>query len=551
MRRLLPILAAVVSVTAAAAQPPTPATLATPATPATTSGIIRGRVVGADGRPVKQVVVRVLGTTVRMQRGGLTDENGRYELKDLAGDTYTITINHSRFFAIDTARRTPSAGKRVTLRNGEVLEHVDIVVSRTSAITGRVTDEDGEPVEGAQVQALQLRFANGRRQLIEGGRSRGTNDLGQFRLYGMQPGQYVISVMPATTGTNRLPGYALTYYPGTPVVAEAQFVVVEIGHDRENVDVRLSPGRNARVSGVAIAVDSRPFNGSVILANSQRSGGLSAPPRQLPVQADSTFDIPNVPPGEYVLQTFVLTGDQDGQFAMQYVTVGDQDVKGVTLRASRGSNLAGRITLEGDASDVKPSAFSMMPFPADFDLAPMTGNGYRAQIRADRTFDMKGLFGPTRLNLSGAPAGWMIKTVRSGGIEVTDTPLMFGRPNQSLDDLEVVLTNRSGSVSGTVADARGQAVTDFVVIVFATDHDRWYRESRFLKYALAEPDGSFDVRALPAAEYFVAAVDWMQPSPGFGEWQDPEILDALSRRASRVTLTDGQRVQLSLKLVPR
>jgi len=527
-----------------------PAAAQTPA-PVTATGIIRGRVVGADGRPVKQVVVRVLGTTVRMQRGGLTDENGRYELKDLAGDIYTITINHSRFFAIDTARRTPSAGKRVTLRSGEILERVDIIVSRTSAITGRVTDEDGEPVEGAEVQPLQLQFVSGHRQLMEGGRSRRTNDLGQFRLYGLQPGQYVITAMPATAGTNPLPGYALTYYPGTPAVAEAHFVVVEIGRDRENVDVRLSPGRNARVSGMAIAADNRPFNGSLILANSQRSGGLSAPPRQLPVQADGTFDIWNVPPGEYVLQTFVVTGDRDGQFAMQYVTVGDEDVKGVALRAFRGSNLAGRITLEGDASDVKPSAFSIMPFPADFDLAPMTGNGYRAQIRADWTFDMKGLFGPTRLNLSGAPAGWMITAVRSGGIDVTDTPLIFGRPNQSLDDLEVVLTNRSSSVSGTVADARGQAITDSVVIVFATDNTRWYRESRFLRYALAEPDGSFDVRGLPAAEYFVAAVDWMQPSPGFGEWQDPEVLEALARRASRVTLADGQRAHLALKLVPR
>ena len=129
--------------------------------------------------------------------------------------------------------------------------------------------------------------------------------------------------------------------------------------------------------------------------------------------------------------------------------------------------------------------------------------------------------------------------------------MMFGRPNQSLDDVEIVVTNRASSIAGTVSDAKSQPVADYVVIAFSTDRDRRYRESRFLKYTLAEPDGSFTVRGLPAGDYFVAAVDWMQPSPGFGEWQDPEILDALSRRASRVTLTDGQRVQLALKLVPR
>jgi hypothetical protein len=117
--------------------------------------------------------------------------------------------------------------------------------------------------------------------------------------------------------------------------------------------------------------------------------------------------------------------------------------------------------------------------------------------------------------------------------------------------VEIVVTNRSASVSGTASDARGQPLTDYTVVVFAVNKDRWYRESRLLKYAIAEPDGSFSIRGLPAAEYFVAAVDWMEPSPGFGDWQDPEILEALARRATRVTLRDGQRVQLALKLVPR
>jgi len=511
--------------------------------------VIRGRVVGVDGRPVKQVVVRALGTTVQMQRGAMTDENGRYELKDLAADTYTIVINHSRFFAIDAVRRIATDGRRVRLGRGEILERVDIAVSPTSAITGRVTDEEGEPVEGAQVQALQLRFVNGRRQLMEGARVRATNDLGQYRLYGLQPGQYVISVMPATAGTNRLPGYPLAYYPGTPTLAEAQFVAVEIGRDVSNVDVRLSPGRTARVSGVALAVDGRPLSGGLIFAGSQRSGGLTAPPRLIDPQPDGTFTIANVAPGEYVLQSFMSM--QGSQFGSVFVTVGDQDLKDVTLRAMEGSNVTGRVTIEGESADLRP-AFTITPFPTDFDRAPMMVNTSRASVRSDGTFTMNGLYGPLLFRLGpGAPPDWMIKAVRNGASDVTDTPLMFGRPNQSIDDLEIVLTSRAASISGSVSDGRSQPVTDYLVIVFATSEKRWYRESRFLKYARAEPDGSFAVRGLPAGDYFVAAVDWMQPSPGFGEWQDPEVLEALGRRASRVTLMDGERVQLALKLVPR
>ena len=545
MPRLLATAAFLIAIAPVAAQTPPPA-------PSEATAIIRGRVVGADGRPVKQVVVRALGATVRMQRGGLTDEDGRFELKDLAADTYTITINNSRYFAVDAARGTPSAGKRVTLGRGEVLERIDVAVSRTSAITGRVTDEDGEPVQGAQVQPLRLAFVSGRRQVMEAGRPRTTDDLGQYRLYGLQPGRYLVSVRAATAGTYSLPGYPLAYYPGSPALADAQLVAVGVGSDVPGIDVRLSPGRAARISGIALRADGGPLAGGLVLANSQRSGGLLGPPRTFSTQTDGSFEISGVGPGEYVLQSRAFMGDQPSEFATTFVSVGGEDVKGVTLRASPGSSVAGRITVEGDASAIKPSAIRIWPFPSDVDLAPMIGNGYRATVGSDRTFAMKGLFGPLLFRLGGSePEGWMIKSVRSGATDITDTPIMFGRPNQSIDDLEIVVTNRSASVTGSVSDARGRSVADYSVIVFAVDKDRWFRESRFLKYAAAAPDGSFEVRGLPAADYFVAAVDWMDPSSGFGEWLDPEILEALARRAIRVTLKDAQRVQLGLKLIPR
>jgi hypothetical protein len=545
MTRLITAVVFVIAAISVAAQTTAPASSAATA-------IIRGRVVGADGRPVKQVVVRVLGATARMQRGSLTDENGRFELKDLVADTYTISINRSGYFTIDPVRRRTIPGKRVTIGDGEVLERVEVVAARTSAIEGRVTDEDGEPIEGADVQPMQVRFVNGHRQLMEGARPRRTNDLGQFRLYGVEPGEYVIVVQPPTAGVNRLPGYPLTYFPGTPAIAEAQVVTVSIGRDAQNVDVRLSPGRVARISGIALTVDGRPLTNGLVLANSQRSGGLAGPPRTVPLQADGSFEIAGVGPGEYVLQSRAFMGDQQSEFASAFLSVGDEDIKGVTLRALAGSTVTGRITVEDDTSNVKPSAFRIWPVPSDFDLAPIIGNGYRAPVNPDWTFSIKGLYGPLFFRLGGGePDGWMIKSVRSGATDVTDTPLMFGRPNQLLDDLEIVVTNRAAAVTGSVSDARGQPIADYAVILFAVDNARWFRESRFLKYAIAQPDGSFSVRGLPAAEYFVAAIDWMQPSPGSGEWQDPEILEALAQRATRVTLRDGQRVQLALKLVPR
>ena len=130
-----------------------------------------------------------------------------------------------------------------------------------------------------------------------------------------------------------MPGYPLTYYPGSPAPADAQLVEVDVGTDVQGADVRISAGRTAHISGVAFDAGSRPWKGELILAHSQRSGGLSAPPRLLAVQADGTFTIASVGPGEYVLQTRTFMGSEDAQFASAFVAVGDQDVKDVTLAA--------------------------------------------------------------------------------------------------------------------------------------------------------------------------------------------------------------------------
>jgi hypothetical protein len=517
------------------------------ATRALSSASIRGRVVTTDSRLLRQTVVRAIGSNTGMQRGAMTDSEGRFELENLIADTYTITINRNGHLTVDSTARHPVPGKRVTLRDGEALERVDVLVARSPVIAGQVTDEDGEPIEAAEVNALQLLSVNGRQQLIPVSLATSTDCLGQFRLSVLRPGQYAISVTPASQGAMWLPGYPTTFFPGTVSVTEAQLVEVDIGRDAENVVVRLSPGRTARITGTVISADGHPFGGSLILFNSQRSGGIASLPRIVDVERDASFDIPNVSPGEYVIQPLVFTGDGNGQFGWQYVTVGTDDVKGVTVRLSKGSTVAGRIDIDDDGSSPRPGAFSIAPFPADFDRAPIVENGYRSRMKTDGTFEMPGVFGPTRLVLD-APGGWMIKSIRSGATDLTDRPLMASKPNQSLDDLEIVVTNRSASLSGAVVDARGRAVTEYTVIAFATDSDRWYSQSRFLKFATPEPDGSFELRGLPTAEYFVAAVEPMLATPGSGQWQDPAFLAQLARRAVRVTLTEGQPSTLTLTI---
>jgi hypothetical protein len=134
------------------------------------------------------------------------------------------------------------------------------------------------------------------------------------------------------------------------------------------------------------------------------------------------------------------------------------------------------------------------------------------------------------------------------GIDVTDTPLMFGTNEQSLRDVEVVLTDRVTEIIGGATDDRGRPAADYVVVAFATDRAQWYQQSRFLKNTLPARDAAFALRGLPPGQYYVAAIDRRLGAEEAGELDNPEFLESLVAHATRVTLSEGQRTTLTLKL---
>src|SRR5678815_4415616 len=105
---------------------------------------------------------------------------------------------------------------------------------------------------------LQRRFTQGQMRLVNSGRSATTNDIGEFRLYGLMPGKYYVSASArgafgGPPGTSEVrTGYAPTYYPGTPNATDAQPITVGLGETIGGVDVGLSSTRLATISGSAI-----------------------------------------------------------------------------------------------------------------------------------------------------------------------------------------------------------------------------------------------------------------------------------------------------------
>ncbi|HEY1910964.1 MAG TPA: carboxypeptidase-like regulatory domain-containing protein, partial [Vicinamibacterales bacterium] len=96
-----------------------------------------------------------------------------------------------------------------------------------------------------------------------------------------------------------------------------------------------------------------------------------------------------------------------------------------------------------------------------------------------------------------------------------------------------------------LADDKGAPIVDGTVIAFSTDTEKWTEDSRFVQSARPDQEGKYRVRALPAGEYFVVAVNYVEE----GMWNDPEFLDSVRRSAQKVSLGDADTQTASLKLI--
>jgi carboxypeptidase family protein len=523
------------------------------------TGIIRGRIMLANGLPARRASIQLVS---RGARATAAAEDGTYEFTDLPADSYRLSAGKPGYLVLEYGQtRAFERGRVITLGDGEKVEKIDVTLPSSGAISGRIADENGDPVEAVTVRLLQLQFMADRRQLVDvtAAGSRTTDDTGRYRIYGVPPGQYVVMAtltgrqtdLPRVDDTS-LPGYAPTYYPGNPEVSQAQLVSVGLSQDVGGIDFALATAPTATLSGVA--TDSRNLPARVLLDRSRRSGGFGERPMRGVVGADGAFRFDNLPPGEYVLQSLGpgRGNESEPDFQTMFITMDGRNISGVSVQGVQGSTVSGRVTFEGLSAGAKPPAVQLAAWPTDFDRSPMLqADIARTRVGDDGRFALGSVQGPRRLRIFQGPSEWSLKAVRVNGFDVTDDVLSFGTRLESLADVEVVLTNHGPTISGTAADAQGHPAVDYSVVAFSTDPQRWYQRSRFMNFARPTNDGTFTVSGLAPGMYYVAAVDSLQGAEGWGEWQDPEFLRAISASATRVTLTEGQAPSLALRVASR
>jgi hypothetical protein len=167
------------------------------------------------------------------------------------------------------------------------------------------------------------------------------------------------------------------------------------------------------------------------------------------------------------------------------------------------------------------------------------GYELRQSINNDWTFEMTPAIG-TQLVRPILPAGWTLRRVLLGDVDITDTPVDFDRGN--VGPFVVHVTRRQTVLTGMVRDASHRPDDSASIVVFADDPSKWGPESRHLVAFHAGEDGHFEYRGLPEGRYIVAAVTDLEP----GEETDPDVLKELRPHGVALTLTEGETRSIDL-----
>lgn len=454
-------------------------------------GTISGTVTSA-GHPLAGVTVTALDDADGSVGGATTDAAGRYTMLDVPPGTYRVCFYPSRDTttgggsdALGYQNRcwggaTEAQATPVVITDGTTLTGVDAVLPAYGGVSGRVTDTQGQPLTGVQVQVQSTDPS----QLGNPGYANAgyTDAQGNYSAPGLVPGSYTVCFDGSGQGgVNDALGYPQrSCYGATAANPDGTAVTVTSGTDTAGVNEAV-PSMGG-ISGTVRSVSGVPQQDVEVTVADVTTHETHGP---VATAADGTYRIGFLPTGTYTVCFDAVSHDDGTGTARQCWNHITTDGVPTPVSVTAGSMTTGidatAVGLGAITGVVKDSAGNPL---SDVTVSTRQGTA-SVQTRLDGSFTLDGLtpgayqvcFTPD-LNDWHASRCW-------NNVAPNGTPTSITVTAGHVTVLGTITLPAQGEITGTVTDSAGAPVVGAGVIVRSPDGTAqlWYTQN----------DGSYDL----------------------------------------------------------
>jgi hypothetical protein len=406
-------------------------------------------------------------------------------------------------------------GKSLVLVPGENRKDVSLLVEPPGVITGHIYDQDGE-ILPATVQLFRVVWRDGRKRIEQAGGAN-ANDEGEYRLYGLPAGNYIVAtaqtpVRPASpVPTHEI--YPPTFYPGTEDATGATVLRLAPGSEARNIDLQVRKTVSVNVTGTLVPAVADP---GMRLTLSRRDG-VPGQQGQLMSPQPGQFAARGITPGSYV-----LSARTQADYARMNIDVGSLDVGGIELRLAPLLQLPGSLKFDGDMG-----ALSLVLTSADASEPPSISHP-----------DEKGAL----LWKGLTPGKWTLDfNPRLPGVYLKSPPEIEIGP-EGHHPVEVILDTHGASVGGKVqTSAEHPAPVEAATVLLVTEG---VKPTRVLKFAITDVDGKYAIPSVPPGKYRVVALEDIETS----SWENPDVAQTFEGKGTALELSTGEKAARDLVL---
>ena len=426
---------------------------------------------------------------------------------------------------------------------------IGLRLTPAGTVTGKISDSSGEPLAGITVQLLRSKYDSKGKRSFQAEATARTDDHGSYRFYWMTPGRYYVKASTARIDSDSLaprngnvfvdPGYVPTFYPGTNDLSAALPIEVQAGTEMSAVDLNLLRQPLYTIKGRVrnSTTGDTPIYVNVALFPRGSSDGLVMGYGGAPYDGKTgRFEFHDVAPGSYWAQATLLQGG----FGRPERNVAFEPVD-VSFRP--GITIKGRLSLSVDPRSTRI-------LPADFErihvvLEPLTSDIFgtpQATVKNDGSFLIENVApGEYRLTISGIPPNTYVKEAGLGRLDLLQR---FTIREEASDAAEIVISTRSGELSGIVTGRDGMAVPGaFVVLVPELSRD----QHLLFKTAMSDQNGAYLLRGLAPGDYRLFVWEEIEPF----SYYDPSVLRQYDKFGAPVHIMESITATATTEIIPK